>query len=489
MLTNPVQPEARSWLPPVAGFVLAVAALRLVALAFNRTDLFVDESQYWLWGQNLDFGYYSKPPLIAWVIRAVTDLAGSDAPFWVRLPGAVLHGSTALILAALAARIHGARAAFWVGASYVTAPFATVGSLLISTDTIMAPFYALAIFGWVRLAETRFARFAILAGGAAGMACLAKYAAVYFLLGAVLAAILVPTMRIGWRNAVVLALTFGAVILPNALWNLSHDMTTVSHTMDNVGWVRSDSPLGALNLGGLAGFFASQFAVFGPVLFGALLLGFVQAGQGGGRGMARALVLFSLPVLAIVCTQALLSKAYANWAVVTYFAGTLIAVPYLLARAPRLLPVSLVINGAIALLLPVLTITAPLPDRGGKPVLQRYLGRAALSRQIVDTAVAKGAGAVYAQDRDILADLFYTGRNTGLAFYAPKTWGRPHNYYEQMFALPDTPGQTLYLLSAAPVCDGKAVAPAATFTTGQGVYSGREIIAYVLPEGCVLGAS
>ena len=223
------------------------------------------------------------------------------------------------------------------------------------------------------------------------------------------------------------------------------------------------------------------------MLFGALLLGFVQAGQGGGLGATRAFVLFSLPVLGIVCTQALMSKAYANWAVAAYFAGTLIAVPYLLARAPRLLPVSLIVNGAIALLLPVLTITAPLPDQGGKPLLQRYLGRADLSRQIVETAAANGAGAVYAQDRDILADLFYTGRASGLAFFAPKADGRPHNYYEQMFALPEMPGQTLYLLPAAPVCAGKALAPVAIFNTGQGAYSGREIIAYMLPGGCILG--
>ena len=482
MLTNPLQPEEKRWLAPVAGVVLAVTALRLVALMFNRTDLFVDESQYWLWGQNLDFGYYSKPPLIAWVIGAVTDLAGSDAPFWVRMPGAVLHGATALVLAALAKHLYGARAAFWVGASYVTAPFATVGSLLISTDTIMAPAYALALLGWFRLAKTGLRRFAVLAGAAAGLAFLAKYAAVYLVLGAVLAAALVPAMRIGWRNALLAAAVFGGVILPNLLWNLGHDLTTVSHTMDNVGWVRADSPFAAMNPAGLAEFFFSQFAVFGPLLFGALLLGTVAAWRDG----ARALVLFSLPVLLIVCAQALMAKAYANWAVATYFAGTLIAVPYLLAHAPRLLPASLILNAAVAVLLPLLTITAPWPERGGTPLMKRYLGRADLSRQIVDVARVHGAVAVFAQDRDILADLFYTGAGSGLVFYAPKAAGRPHNYYEQMFALPEAPGRTLYLLAVAPVCHGATLAATVRFDTAGGAYSGREINAYLLPAGCRL---
>ena len=109
-------PERRGWLPAALLAVGAITLLRIVALWFNRTDLFVDESQYWLWGQNPDFGYYSKPPLIGWVIRAATELGGSDAPFWVRLPGALFHGMTALILGALGARIMGARAASSISA-------------------------------------------------------------------------------------------------------------------------------------------------------------------------------------------------------------------------------------------------------------------------------------------------------------------------------------------------------------------------------------
>jgi len=89
--------------------VAAVTAARIAALASDRTDLFVDESQYWLWGQSLDLGYYSKPPLIAWLIRGVTELLGSDAPFVVRLPGAILHGAAALIVGAVAARLLDAR--------------------------------------------------------------------------------------------------------------------------------------------------------------------------------------------------------------------------------------------------------------------------------------------------------------------------------------------------------------------------------------------
>ena len=41
-----------------------VVVVRLAAMGFDRTDLYVDEAQYWLWGQHFDLGYFSKPPLI-----------------------------------------------------------------------------------------------------------------------------------------------------------------------------------------------------------------------------------------------------------------------------------------------------------------------------------------------------------------------------------------------------------------------------------------
>src|SRR6056297_236302 len=121
------------WLPAAAAITAAVVAARVVLLAFDRTELFFDEAQYWYWGQEFAFGYYSKPPLIGWAIGASTGLSGSDAPFWVRLPAPLFHGATALVLAHAAARLWGAAAAVWCAAVYITLPMVSVGSLLAST--------------------------------------------------------------------------------------------------------------------------------------------------------------------------------------------------------------------------------------------------------------------------------------------------------------------------------------------------------------------
>jgi len=56
--------------------LLVLLALRLTANAFAVTDLVFDEAQYWSWSRELDLGYFSKPPLLAWLIRGTSELCG-----------------------------------------------------------------------------------------------------------------------------------------------------------------------------------------------------------------------------------------------------------------------------------------------------------------------------------------------------------------------------------------------------------------------------
>lgn len=467
----------RGWLRPALALVGCVTLARLIALAFDRTDLFVDETQYWLWGQNLDFGYYSKPPLIGWLIRAVTDLAGSSAPFWVRMPGAVLHGATALILAALAARVAGRSAAIWTAALYVTLPFVALGSVMISTDTVMAPFFAGALLFFWRAGEGHLARDAALAGACAGAAFMAKYAAVYVLIGAALAAAAVPERRIGWRNTLILLIAFVAVISPNLIWNVEHQFLTVRHTVDdNVGFGQG---AGGLHWHELASFVAAQFGVFGPVAMTALLIGFTRRAAG-----ARALGLLAAPPLVAVCAEALLNRAYANWAIAAFFAGTVLAV-IVLPRWGRWAALGL--NLVVAVAIPALTVLAPWPEVNGKPALNRYLGRAELSRRILALAIAEGAP-VYSDDRDILADLFYAGRDSGVTIYAPRPAGRPGNYYEQTFPLPEGYTGRLLAIRRTPVHCGGVPVPPAAILNGSGTWSGKNVTPYLIAGDCLAAA-
>ena len=51
--------------------------IKLIFIYLTNFDLFGDEAQYWIWSQSLDFGYYSKPPFVAWIISFFTFFLGN----------------------------------------------------------------------------------------------------------------------------------------------------------------------------------------------------------------------------------------------------------------------------------------------------------------------------------------------------------------------------------------------------------------------------
>lgn len=484
---NALRNETWGWLLPAFFVVFSITLFRVVMLASNKTDLFVDEAQYWLWGQELAFGYYSKPPMIGWVIRAFTEIGGSDSAFWIRLPGPLLHGATALILAAITAPRFGREAAIWVAAGYLTLPMVTVGSLLISTDTIMVPFVALALGAWLRGLELGGSRnWAILAGASLGIGFLGKYAAIYFIICAALAAMLMWEARPGRKAALAGLAAFLVAISPNILWNLFNGLSTVEHTLDNADWVRDPGEKAELNLAGLAEFLGSQLAVFGPIFFVCLI--FVATRFRRLPTDGRILLLFSIPIIAIVSVQALLSQAYANWAATAYVAGTILVIPWLLDGRRGWLWTSMGVHGALALMLPFMTVfgTGWRVGLEGDYILARYLGRSDASQMIVAAAAQEDLDVIVADNRDILADLFHATKGSHLAIFARPVTGRAPNHYVLKHSMPlDLAGDVL-LVSRRPKLGGACEArKVGAITPDVGAYADQPQRIYVTSANCV----
>lgn len=468
----------------IAAFAL-ITALRLLSLVFTRVELFVDEAQYWLWGQSLDFGYYSKPPLIAWVIRGVTDLAGSDAPFWIRAPGPVLHAVTGGLIWAIAARFARPWPAMLTGLAYLTMPGIAVGSLLFSTDTVMLPFFALSLGLFLRLSGRASWPLAALMGFSLGLGMMGKYAAVYLLLGVGLSALLVPKARISGRDALVALGALLIAISPNLWWNAMHGLSTLGHTLDNVEWVRDPARQTEFSLGDLAEFLGGQFAFFGPVLFAAYLL-LLPAAWRRGDALSRVLVLLSFPILALVSAQAFMSGAYANWAATAYVGATLLIVPLLYRRAPRVLAFSLAVNIAISTALPVAGLMADTLriGGGGGLLLERYVGRDEMARRVFAAARGQGVRAILATNRDVLADLTYRALGTGLVVYSTPPEGPPQNHYAQRAALPESFTGDLLFVAEKGLPEGCTGRAAGRLSPEDGAYRKRPMTLWRAPAAC-----
>ncbi|MAT33849.1 MAG: glycosyl transferase, partial [Ponticaulis sp.] len=69
---------------------LGLLLLRILTVVFTTLNLGPDEAQYWRWSTSFDWGYYSKPPMIAWVIGVETFLFG-DAEWAIRIGSPLFH--------------------------------------------------------------------------------------------------------------------------------------------------------------------------------------------------------------------------------------------------------------------------------------------------------------------------------------------------------------------------------------------------------------
>lgn len=462
----------------LAGIAL-VTLWRVALLPFDRADLFTDDAQYWLWGQELAWGYYSKPPLIGWILRASTAIGG-EGMFWIRAPLPLFHAGTAFLVALIGRRLFDARIGGIAGFAVVTLPGVAVASLLVSTDTPMVACFALAMLAQLHLAERRSIGWALVLGAAVGVGLLAKYAMIFFPLSAAIAALLLPRARIGWRDAGIATLLAALLVAPNVWWNLTNGLATLHHTADNADWRGGVTPFG------LVKFLIGQVALAGPVLFGAYLVGLPGARRGGPAGYLAAM---SVPVFLLVSVQAIVAGANANWAAVAHLAAALLGVAVLAGRR-RWLIASFAINLAVTIAVPVTTLFADSLPFGDGLLLSRYVGRADVSRKAGEIAKAEQLDTLVSGDRSLLADFFYTLRDSGLAIYAEPVQGFPPHHYAQKHPLPPGPGAVLYVSHDAqgPTCvSGDQPVEVARWQPKQG-YSTKMFYAHRVPRTCWFGS-
>ncbi|SEH50620.1 4-amino-4-deoxy-L-arabinose transferase [Rhizobium tibeticum] len=463
--------------------ILGVTLWRVITLHFDTTDLFVDEAQYWFWSQNLDFGYYSKPPMIAWVIRAMTELAGSTSIYWIRVGGPLIHMATSIMLMKTAKRFVGPDIEGWTGVTFITLPGVALSSAFFSTDVVLLFFLTVALWAYFGLIAKPSASLAILMGFAFGCAFLSKYAILFVVPGGLIALILLPSARIAWRHFFVSVIVALAVAAPNVWWNLAHDGTTIHHTTNIAHW----SKLGIDVAGGLE-FFAAQFGVVGPIVFFAMLWAVARAFKGKNNERESLLIWLSIPVVLLITLQALVAKAYANWGVTAYIAGTMLAVWLLHRLWPKGLRLSLAINGTASFLFPLAAVFAHqlvLPN--GNEIMKRYLGRSAISREAGELARRSATSIIVSDSRDLLADMFHTLRNDPVRIYAKPPAGAPDNYYEQTFSLPGDITDSVLFVTMHPVDCVQSPELVQSWRPTEGYYRGKTIFSYRISPACLAG--
>lgn len=324
-------------LPGALLLLAALTLLRVIYLTVYPFDLHPDEAQYWVWAQDLAFGYYSKPPMVAWLIAATTSVCG-DGGACVRVGAPLLHFFTALAVYGIGHRLFDRRVGFWSALLYATLPGVAFSAVVMSTDLPLLLFWAVGLYVYVRALQRGAAvghawRWWLVLGVALGLGLLGKYAMIFFLLSAGVHVALARGRLAGWSwRGMMMAVVVGlAIYAPNVFWNADNSFVSYAHTSDNAN-------LGGhlFSIGSFLEFFGAQFGVFGPALF-ALLIVILARWRGWWRDdRQRLLVAFALPTLAIMLLQGFLSRANANWAAPAYVAASVLVVAWALHANPKL---------------------------------------------------------------------------------------------------------------------------------------------------------
>jgi 4-amino-4-deoxy-L-arabinose transferase-like glycosyltransferase len=294
-------------------------ALRVFLLFFSQLELYPDEAQYWVWSRDLAFGYFSKPPMIAWLIRATTTIGG-DGEAWIRLSAPLLHGGSAIVLYRAARRLYGERAGLWASILYTLVPGVQLSSSIMATDAPLMLFLALALWAYATFWREDDKRGrcwpAVGLGAALGAAFLTKYAALYIAGGVVLHALVSSGARRRWDwTTVCLSIgAGGAIAAPNLIWNLAHHFQTVAHTAENADLNADRGLTGLIGARGPFGFLIGQFGVFGPIPFAVVIAGVVQAFRRRGMGADTLLICLAAPAFLLVLGESIIARANANWA-------------------------------------------------------------------------------------------------------------------------------------------------------------------------------
>lgn len=294
-------------------FLFAVTLFRVYYIQSGPMELSPDEAHYWLWSKNLDTGYYSKGPAIAYLIRAGTILWG-DTELGVRFLAPFLSLLGSVILYRLGSLLHDEQVGFHSAILFQVVPLFSTFGVVMTIDAPFVFFWILSLFLVFRASSAESLPRWLLAGLAVGMGLLTKFTMAFLPLSALLWMLSTEKGRrelSGARPYLGLALSL-LVVLPLVLWNIEHEFVNLRHNIGhaNIKDGLSVSPAWLLN------FLGSQLGVVTPLLFAMIVYALLRQ-----RKADPLSFWFAVPTLGFFLIKSLQGKVQANWAMAGYITG------------------------------------------------------------------------------------------------------------------------------------------------------------------------
>ena len=385
------------------------------------TSLYIDEAQYWFWSQNLDLGFYSKPPVIALIIAATTSVCG-DSETCIRAGSLIIYPLTTLLIYFSATFLFNRRIGLVSALIFITLPAVSLSSLVVSTDIALFFFWTLAFYGFIRALDSNAWHWWLLMGFAGGMGMESKYTMGVFVFSA-LAYLLASKQFAPFKNPRlwIAALLAFVLWLPNLYWNAQHGYITFVHTSEIAEFEQR-----LFHWDELGTFIVGQLLVFGPVFFVLfLIISFSQ------KLKHKALLIsFSWMFLGIILLQALFGRANANWAAPAYITASLLVAAWLLEKNRHyLLIAAIAVNLALGVLVYHTEAIFNLAgyELSGKTDLRKRLkGWREIGQQYKAIQAQYPEAVLLGTNRTIVSHLLYHARPAAVMTWSPKQKVRHH---------------------------------------------------------------
>lgn len=329
-------------------FIVVISLFRVLSLYINVhfIDLYMDESYYWGWSRSFELGYYSKPPMVAWLIMLTTSLFG-DSEIAIKIGSILVYPITTIIIYKIAYELFDKKVAFYSALLFFTLPSVWLSSAIISTDVVLLLFWSLTLYGFVLAIKYDKAKYWLVAGLFAGFGLLSKYNMIFILFSIVAIFVFFKDYRHHLKNRyfyLSMVVAF-CIFVPNLYWQYTHDFVSFSHTSE-ISQVDRE----LFHISSMLEFIFAQFGVFGPIVFGVFLFTIYKYKSLSQN--QKIFFWFSIPFILVITTLSLLSRAFANWAAPTYIGASILVVSYLVSiDKEKLIIVSIVLHTCLAVLL------------------------------------------------------------------------------------------------------------------------------------------
>lgn len=309
------------------GVVIFFGAVRLIVSP--TFGLGVDEAHYALYAKYLDLSYVDHPPLVGWVQAPLYYLFGTNE-FFVRLPAIILFALTSVFCYRYTEAFSGSKSVAILAVLAVNSSFIlNILGLMLLPDCFLLVLIFPLMTVILKIEERGQWRYYAWLGLILGLAGLAKYTAILFVVPLVLYFLLKKRYRLIFSPAMVFAALIALMLIsPVLYWNVQNDFVSFRYQSGHVLGSSSAS---------IKSFLVSllaQFGAYSPFLFLIAFFGFWK-GLGSKDDRIRLSLLFGGTVLLFFFYSSFYERTLPHWPSLFYLLFIPIGVYYLAGASGR----------------------------------------------------------------------------------------------------------------------------------------------------------